>query len=141
MALEKKEFSEGGCRYAVEGPYSHGDVNAAIVRCEGYIDASTVSAFEDAIEYAFQQGYHTVLHMAGIDFICSRGCGTLIVQRLAGKEKGLEMMLIGIQEAVRETLEVLGLDDVLAHYATIDDALEEGDSTEKEIAEAVRGAF
>lgn len=141
MALEKKEFSGDGCRYAVEGPYSHGDVNAAIVRCEGYIDASTVSAFEDAIEYAFQQGYHAVLDMAGITFIGSRGCGTLIAQLSAGKEKGLELMLIGVQEDVRETLEVLGLDDVLTYYATIDDALQEEDPKKKEITEAVRGAF
>ena len=140
MAVEK-EFGRDGCKYVVEGPYSHGDVNAAIVRCEGDIDARTVAAFGDAVQYVFQQGHHAVLDMAEITFMASAGYGVLISQFSSGQDQGLELMLVNIPDNMKELFDILGLNEVLTAYATIDDALKEEDPKKREIVEAVRAGF
>ena len=84
------------------------------VKVEGFIDASTVLEFENAMELVHrnEQG-DVVLDFSGVQYTNSSGIGTILNYRNLLLQDSRELFLIGVNPQVRTTFDLLGLSAVV----------------------------
>jgi anti-sigma B factor antagonist len=111
--------------FAIE---SHVDRNAAIMTLSGELDASAAPTFRSQIE-ALAGGDEIdrlVLRLDGLSYMASAGLRALVFakQKLGA---GVELILVGTQETVAETIELTGFH----HSVSMVDSYDAEDSSER----------
>jgi anti-sigma B factor antagonist len=101
------------------------DVDATIVHVTGEIDLATSEAFADAISHALDAGSTSmvVVDLKHVTFMGSIGLSALI---RAGEEAARSQRVLRIADGAavaHRAIEISGLDQVLAVFTTVDDAI------------------
>jgi anti-sigma B factor antagonist len=79
----------------------------------GKISAATAEKFNAAIESAITGTDKLVLDFQGVNYLASAGLRVLVSTQKQLKTRFGSLRLINVNETVRETFEVTGLDDLL----------------------------
>ena len=110
MSLEVTiEDLEGGCK---------------VVRAVGEIDLHSIELFDESVQEAAEAGPKALfINLSGVDFMSSSGIG--VIMGCTGEFDGDQnlMVLVGLKGAVKESLRVIGLLDMLPMADTEEEAL------------------
>jgi anti-sigma B factor antagonist len=108
-------------RSVVEDVEQHGDVQVVVV--VGDVDALTAPQVVTAVENALaQQPRVVVVDLSGVDFLASAGLSALVQGHNKAGEGG-RFRVVAAGPATRRVLELTGLTDQLAVFASRADAL------------------
>jgi anti-sigma B factor antagonist len=91
---------------------------------KGFINAHTVRLFEGEIRGAIQQGrVKIVVNCSGLSYIASAGLGALMgaIEEIRGS--GGDLRLAGLNDTVRNILEILGFNHLYRIYPSEMDAI------------------
>lgn len=97
---------------------------AHVITVRGEIDHHTGGALSDAL--SLPEGTaasRVVVDLGGVTFIDSSGINILIAARNAAGGAGGWLRLVGPTESVLRTLQLVGLDEIINCYPTLQDAL------------------
>ena len=94
-----------------------------LVKVEGRIDSYTAPQVEEALKSLLDKGrYKIVLDMGGVDFMSSKGWWVLIeTQKACRKYNRGEVILVNLQEKLRESLNLVGMG---SYFKVFDDVTE-----------------
>ncbi|RBM13839.1 anti-anti-sigma factor [Prauserella sp. PE36] len=97
-----------------------------VVRVKGEVDLCTGPELEQHLQHAFadvRPPEPLVVDLSGVAFIGS--CGLTLLLRLhdTAESKGSSLHIVAGQRAVTRPIEVVGLNDTLRLYSTVEDAL------------------
>ena len=88
---------------------------------KGTIDANTNRQFEELIEEAVREGTHRiVLDFKGVEYINSSGIGTIV-----STSSEINIRIANLPQKIAEVFLVIGLDQLLAIFFTVDEALKD----------------
>ncbi len=102
--------------------------SAAVVTVSGDVDALTAPRLRDALDRGFAQadGGPLVLDLTAVEFLASRGLGTIVeAQREGGATTPLRVVVDHARPVVRP-IQLSGLDAVLTLFDSVEDALDGG---------------
>ncbi len=80
---------------------------------EGRIDVMASNQLLSSILEAYQKGKHLILDFAGVEYISSAGLRALLIGQKTANSKAGTMILINIQDAVKQVLETTGFISML----------------------------
>lgn len=96
----------------------------ALVTANGEIDAATADQVADAVAGALEDGYkHVLLDFAHVTFIDSTGLGVLVKSHRAAEASDARFAVVHPTPQTRKLIRVLGLDQLLHIYDSVDQAL------------------
>lgn len=99
--------------------------NVAIINVGGYIDTTTSSELERALDSLLKEGvFQVVIDLEKVDYISSAGWGIFISEIKGIRERGGDLKLARMIPDVYEVFELLEFHYILKAYDTIDEALE-----------------
>ena len=102
---------------------SHPAWDVTVLAVEGELDLATSPNLKWALLEALHSGRpKLVVDLAAVSFMDSTALGVL-VSIARGLEHDQRIALAGVQPDVRRVLEITGLEDAFATYATVDEAL------------------
>lgn len=89
-----------------------------VVEVNGRIDSYTAPELEEILNGITEQGrYKIVLDMSDVDFMSSKGWWVLIETQKACKRYNRgELVLVGVQERIRESLDLVGMGSYFKLY-------------------------
>lgn len=100
----------------------HADVR--LVKVCGDLDAISAEQFRNALLRNLTEGIHRlILDFEGVRFIDSVGSLGLINVYIKAKKAGIDFVLFGMNERVKEVFDVLGASRLITIYATYEEAL------------------
>lgn len=100
---------------------SHTQNGTTVLALAGDLDATTAAEFQDRLDSAVQPGLRRlVLDMSDLAYLSSAGLRQLIYAR-QNLEDEVRMVLVGTNERVRRTIELVGFDQSV----TFDDRMPE----------------
>lgn len=95
-----------------------------VVTIHGELDSSGTHMVEEPLTSALQDKTNKcVLNLSHVDFISSAGMAMLLVRGKALQQRGAVVVLAGVDERVRESLRLIGFEDLFRFYDTTDDAV------------------
>jgi anti-sigma B factor antagonist len=96
-----------------------------VVSVAGEIDRLSTPALQDAIDDAVRRpaGRAIVIDLSAVTFLGSAGLATLATAAARPGHEDRPLRVVATSHAVLRPIQVTGLDDVLALYATLDEAL------------------
>jgi anti-anti-sigma factor len=95
-----------------------------IARVSGEMDFTTRPDFRERFAELVARGQRfIVLDLSGVTFCDSAGLNALLVGRLQTDKRGVGLVVAGVPQHLRRTLEMTGADQVLTAYDTVADAL------------------
>lgn len=104
--------------------YDGGSQPAVVLTLKGEFDSFVTSAFADEVQKVRDEGVNRIaLNMRLVKFVNSTALGAMIRARKACKAEGGDVVVSQPSKAVREAMEVLGLDRVFALYDDDDAAV------------------
>lgn len=96
----------------------------ALVTASGEIDAATADSVADAVSAALSDGFKTVvLDFSDVTFIDSTGLGVLVKSHRAAEATDAMFAVVHPTPQTRKLIRVLGLDQLLHVYDSLDQAL------------------
>ncbi|MBF6177480.1 STAS domain-containing protein [Nocardia otitidiscaviarum] len=95
-----------------------------VVTANGEIDIASVPELQSVLEETLATGRVPVLDMSGVGFMGSVGLSALLVAAEAAKPARLR---VAASPQVRRPIDVTGLDEVVALFDTLDEALAAGE--------------
>lgn len=103
--------------------------DALILRISGDVDGLTAPRLTAAITNAFRvlAGRPLVLDLTDVQFLGSTGLRTLRETALSASRRAPLRIVVDHTRPVIRPIEIVGLDQVLALYHTVDDAIAAGD--------------
>jgi anti-anti-sigma factor len=105
---------------ATEVAYQDG---VAVLRVGGDIDLATVPALEAAIDEALgERPKALVIDLSGVDFLASAGLQALVATHNSVSESA-RFAVVADSAATSRPIQLTGLDQIFALYATLDEAL------------------
>jgi anti-sigma B factor antagonist len=107
--------------------YSRKDEGAdiTVITIHGHIDTTTSVSLEKELQRVLRgRGYRIVIDLAGVDYISSAGWGIFLSEIRRIRQQGGDLRLAGMKAEVLEVYEMLEFRSVLAHYASLPEALE-----------------
>jgi anti-sigma B factor antagonist len=108
-------------RLVVENRSGH-----VLVRAAGELDLSSAPNLTSAAEDAFADGYRVLLlDLSGVSFMDSTGISAVLSVDREAQERDAYAAIIAPSENALRVLEMLGVDQVLNIYDTVDAALAE----------------
>jgi anti-sigma B factor antagonist len=115
-------------------PAMRGSLRALVVTVEGEIDIHTVARFRAAVSAGLEQvaGEEAddallVIDLTAVTFLSSPGLNALVdATRAARRRREPLRIVVDHNRPVVRPIELTGLDDLLALYGTIDEALRTG---------------
>ena len=89
-----------------------------VIEVNGRVDSYTAPQLEEALNEVTRQGrYKIVLDMTGVDFMSSKGWWVLIeTQKNCKRYNRGELVLVGIQPRIRESLDLVGMGSYFMLY-------------------------
>jgi len=98
--------------------------NVAIISVGGYIDTTTSSELERALDSLLKEGiFQVIIDLEKVDYISSAGWGIFISEIKGIRERGGDLKLARMIPDVYEVFELLEFHYILKAYDTIEEAL------------------
>ena len=98
--------------------------HAAVVRCQGDIDAHCFDQLDDTFHRLMDEGVrYLVVDMRQVPYLSSAGIGVLIGANSEAEERGGGFALAGLAPEVLETFCLMGFDSMFTLVATPEEAL------------------
>ncbi|MFD3334641.1 STAS domain-containing protein [Streptomyces sp. NPDC058700] len=94
-----------------------------VVALVGDIDHTTVGTFRQALTPPGGSAPHTVVDCRDVTFMDSSGINILVAANNAARSHGGSLRLAHTPAPVLELLRIVGLDDLIPVYPTLEDAL------------------
>jgi anti-sigma B factor antagonist len=115
-----------GIQVSVEKIGTHGDVS--VIRVGGYIDTTTSSELERALDSLLKAGIvHIIIDLGNVDYISSAGWGIFISEIKGIRERGGDLKLSRMIPDVYEVFELLEFHYILKAYDTVEEAIHDFD--------------
>ena len=83
---------------------------------EGQVDSKTVTALRLYIDTEVNNTQPVALDLTNVPFMSSAGLRTLLTLHRRTQELGVSLALVGIQEAIAETMRITGFYDYFTVY-------------------------
>jgi anti-anti-sigma factor len=96
---------------------------ADVIRLRGRLDARTSPLLMERCAESRDQGRHLVLNLSGISFLSSSGIGALLALSEEFHEHGASLSLADSSPMVRESIELLNLEEFLTLFDSEAEAL------------------
>ena len=111
-----------GIQVSVEKAGSRNDIS--IIRVGGYIDTTTSSELERALDDLLRAGVvRVIIDLGSVDYISSAGWGIFISEIKGMRERGGDLKLARMIPDVYEVFELLEFHYILKAFDTIEDAI------------------
>jgi len=115
-----------GIQVSVEKIGTQGDVS--VIRVGGYIDTTTSSELERALDSLLKAGVvHIVIDLGNVDYISSAGWGIFISEIKGIRERSGDLKLARMIPDVYEVFELLEFHYILKAYDTVEEAVRDFD--------------
>ena len=96
----------------------------SIIKVGGYIDTTTSSELERALDSLLKQGrFFIIVDLGNVDYISSAGWGIFISEIKSIRENGGDLKLVRMVPDVYEIFELLEFHHILDVYDTVDEAV------------------
>jgi len=96
----------------------------SIIKVGGYIDTTTSSELERALDSLLKQGrFYIIVDLGNVDYISSAGWGIFISEIKSIRENGGDLKLVRMVPDVYEIFELLEFHHILDVYDTVDEAI------------------
>ncbi|HGY56633.1 MAG TPA: STAS domain-containing protein [Caldithrix abyssi] len=96
----------------------------SVIKVGGYIDTTTSSELERALDSLLKQGrFFIIVDLGNVDYISSAGWGIFISEIKSIRENGGDLKLVRMVPDVYEIFELLEFHHILDVYDTIDEAI------------------
>jgi anti-sigma B factor antagonist len=96
----------------------------SIIKVGGYIDTTTSSELERALDSLLKQGrFFIIVDLGNVDYISSAGWGIFISEIKSIRENGGDLKLVRMVPDVYEIFELLEFHHILDVYDTVDEAI------------------
>ncbi|RMH63463.1 MAG: STAS domain-containing protein [Calditrichaeota bacterium] len=103
----------------------------SIIKVGGYIDTTTSSELERALNSLLKQGrFFIIVDLGNVDYISSAGWGIFISEIKAIRENGGDLKLVRMVPDVYEIFELLEFHHILDVYDRVEDAVNRFESSE-----------
>ena len=103
----------------------------SIIKVGGYIDTTTSSELERALDSLLKQGrFYIVVDLGNVDYISSAGWGIFISEIKSIRENGGDLKLVRMVPDVYEIFELLEFHHILDVYDKVDEAVNRFESSE-----------
>ncbi len=107
--------------------------NVAIINVGGYIDTTTSSELERALDSLLKEGiFQVVIDLEKVDYISSAGWGIFISEIKGIRERGGDLKLARMIPDVYEVFELLEFHYILKAFDTVEEALKSFNVTQTE---------
>ncbi len=111
-----------GIQVSTEIAGSHNQIS--IIKVGGYIDTTTSSELERALDSLLKQGrFFIIVDLGNVDYISSAGWGIFISEIKSIRENGGDLKLVRMVPDVYEIFELLEFHHILDVYDTVDEAI------------------
>ncbi len=91
-----------------------------LVKVTGRVDSASASRLEAALQEILERKrYNIVLDLSGLEYISSAGLRAMVSTQKACKERGGQLVLAAIPEAIRDVLDLTGLDALFTAYPDV----------------------
>ena len=80
---------------------------------EGKIDALTSDEFQTLVLRSFMKSNNVILNMEKVKYMSSAGLRALVLGQKTAQSKGGKLIIINLQDQVRDTFVVTGFDSIL----------------------------
>lgn len=111
-----------GIQVSIEKSANHGSIS--IIRVGGYIDTTTSSELERALDSLLKSGvYYVIIDLGNVDYISSAGWGIFISEIKGIRERGGDLKLARMIPDVNEVFELLEFHYILKSFNSVEDAL------------------
>ena len=115
-----------GIQVSVEKVGQQSDIS--IIRVGGYIDTTTSSELERALDSLLKAGvYWIIIDLGNVDYISSAGWGIFISEIKGIRERGGDLKLARMIPDVYEVFELLEFHYILKAFDTVEDAIKDFD--------------
>jgi anti-sigma B factor antagonist len=115
-----------GIQVSVEKIGAQGDIS--VIRVGGYIDTTTSSELERALDSLLKAGVvHIVIDLGNVDYISSAGWGIFISEIKGIRERSGDLKLARMIPDVYEVFELLEFHYILKAYDTVEEAVRDFD--------------
>lgn len=96
----------------------------SIIKVGGYIDTTTSSELERALDSLLKQGrFYLIVDLGNVDYISSAGWGIFISEIKSIRENGGDLKLVRMVPDVYEIFELLEFHHILDVYDSVDEAI------------------
>ncbi len=125
-----------GIQVSVEKTGSQNDI--AIIRVGGYIDTTTSSELERALDSLLKSGvFRIIIDLGNVDYISSAGWGIFISEIKGIRERGGDLKLTRMIPDVYEVFELLEFHYILKAFDTLEDAVNDFNGSQSVSKDAV----
>lgn len=115
-----------GIQVSVEKSGFQGDIS--IIKVGGYIDTTTSSELERALDSLLKAGvFRIIIDLGNVDYISSAGWGIFISEIKGIRERGGDLKLAKMIPDVYEVFELLEFHYILKAYDTVEQAIQDFD--------------
>ena len=97
--------------------------NVAILTVHGDVDLATAPLLESAIRDSWTPPQRLVIDAQDLPFMDSTGLGVLVKAAIRVRDEGGQIAMAAVGARVRKVLSITGLDQHVAIYDTVEDAL------------------
>jgi len=113
-----------GIQLSVEKAGHHD--NISVIKVGGYIDTTTSSELEHALNTLLKAGtYNIIIDLGNVDYVSSAGWGIFISEIKGIREKGGDLKLVRMIPEVYEVFELLEFHYILKAFDTIEEAIKD----------------
>ncbi len=103
----------------------------SVIRVGGYIDTTTSSELERALDSLLKQGrFYIIVDLGNVDYISSAGWGIFISEIKSIRENGGDLKLVRMVPDVYEIFELLEFHHILDVYDSVDEAVNKFEALE-----------
>ncbi|MDO8731345.1 MAG: STAS domain-containing protein [Actinomycetota bacterium] len=97
--------------------------NAAVLTVHGDVDLATAAILDSAIADSWSPPGRLVIDATRIAFMDSTGLGVLVKAAIQARDEGGQVAMAGVGSRVQKVLAITGLDEHIAIYDTVADAV------------------
>lgn len=88
------------------------------------LDSFNYQEVQDCILAILDKGYFAVLDMTDCTYVSSTGLRVLLYSKKVAASKGLNFLLVGVSNEVKDIMEVTGFNNFFESFSTMEECLE-----------------